>query len=243
MDDLSLLRLSGIAGLVGSALYVIGDVLLLAPAAAAHQPRRPFPVDVSQDRVLRRRASMLEDLACLPPWRLRWGALFGVIGSPLTVLGLWLFYRVLLPAGAWHAAAPALLMLGATVAGPFVHGAFGFVGETAQLVYEADGALRTSLVSRLRSQLVTIMLAYTPVLLAIIAASIISAAATLTGRTRFPVWMAAVNPVTLTIGWLLLRRVLPQGVGEFLKGAGFNIAFAAWFGAMTVAAGQASHTR
>jgi hypothetical protein len=55
----------------------------------------------------------------------------------------------------------------------------------------------------------------------------------MSGRTRFPTWLAVINPVTLTVAWLLLKKVLPRHVGEFFQGAGFNIAYIAWFAAMT----------
>jgi hypothetical protein len=50
-----------------------------------------------------------------------------------------------------------------------------------------------------------------------------------TGLTHFPTWMAAVNPVTLTIVWLLLKKVLPRFINEATEGAGFNIAYFAFF--------------
>lgn len=106
MTELTALHIAGIASMVGAALYAAGDVLLLAPNAAAHGQRRPLPVSVSGDWVLRRRVTLLEGLASLPHWRLRWGALLGVIGAPLTVAGLWLFYRGVTPAGPWLALPP-----------------------------------------------------------------------------------------------------------------------------------------
>jgi uncharacterized membrane protein len=40
--------------------------------------------------------------------------------------------------------------------------------------------------------------------------------------------------VTMTVGWLLVKRGLPTPAAEFLQGAGFNIAYGAWFAAMTM---------
>ena len=186
------------------------------------------------DGVLRRRVALLENLACLPPWRLRWGALLGVMGAPLTIAGLWLFYRGVLPAGPLIAVPPTILFLGVAVVGPFVHGSFSYVGETVQLLYEVEEAHRVSVISRVRGQVVTLMLAYAPLLIAAIIASVLAAAATVSGGTRFPLWMGAVNPVTMTVSWLLVKRGLPTRAAEFLQGAGFNIAYGAWFAAMTM---------
>ena len=54
------------------------------------------------------------------------------------------------------------------------------------------------------------------------------------GKTLFPICMAAVNPVILTILWLLLKRILPQVVRDYTEGAGFNIAFLSFFARTTV---------
>ena len=233
MGELAILHIAGIVGILGAALYSAGDVLLLAPNVGRVHDRRPFPIDVSTDRILRRRAILLADLARLPSWRLRWGALLGVIGGPLTLPGLWLFYRSMLPAGPWWALPPTMLFLAATVAGPFVHGSFAYLGETAQIMYAVDETRRPALVAILRRQIVTVMMAYGPLMLAVVVASVWASAAIGAGRTRLPVWMAGVNPVTMTVAWLLLKRILPKRVGEVLQGAGFNIAYIAWFAAMT----------
>ena len=218
--------------MVGSALYAVGDVLLLAPNAAAHGDRRPLPVDVSNDRILRRRAALLEDLARLPYWRLQWGALLGVVGAPLTVAGLWLFYRSVSTAGPWLALPPTMLFLAVTVTGPFLHGSFAYVGETVQALYAVDEGHRPMLAAMIRRQIVLMMMCYGPLILAVIVASAWATFAILTGRTRLPTWLAGVNPVTMTIAWLLLKTILPKRVGALLQGAGFNIAYFLWFAAM-----------
>jgi hypothetical protein len=232
MREVALLQVAGIVGMVGTALYAAGDVLLLAPSAAAHGERRPLPVDVSNDRIMRRRAALLEELARLPYWRLQWGALLGVLGAPLTVAGLWLFYRSVSPAGPWLALPPTMLLLAAAVTGPFVHGSFAFVGQTVQALFAVDEAHRPMFAAMVRRQIVTIMICYGPLILAVIVASAWATLAVLTGRTRLPTWVAGVNPVTMTIAWLLLKMILPQRVGALLQGAGFSIAYFVWFAAM-----------
>jgi hypothetical protein len=46
--------------------------------------------------------------------------------------------------------------------------------------------------------------------------------------------MAAINPVTLTIAWMILKRILPQFVRDWTEGAGFNIAYLAFFACTTI---------
>jgi hypothetical protein len=227
-----MLRLAGLIGMLGAALYVAGDLLLLAPVVAAHGPHRPLPLDVSGDRILRRRARLLEELACLPPWRLRWGALLGVIGAPFTLAGVWLFYQSVSETGPWLALPPSLLFVAVTVIGPFVHGSFAYVGDTVQILYDVTEAQRARCAARLRRQIVTIMIAYGPLLLAAMVASAWAVFPMLSGRARVPTWMAAVNPVTMAIAWLIVKALLPSRVGALVQGAGFSIANGAWFAAL-----------
>jgi dolichol kinase len=74
---------------------------------------------------------------------------------------------------------------------------------------------------------------YAPVLIFIFLASILFSVLVASGKTLFPIWMAAINPVTMTILWLLLKRVLPQFVRDHTEGAGFNIAYLAFFACTT----------
>jgi hypothetical protein len=71
-------------------------------------------------------------------------------------------------------------------------------------------------------------------LILILIASILFSSQVASGQTAFPRWMAAVNPVTMTLVWLLLKRALPQFVRDWTEGAGFNIAYLAFFACTTV---------
>src|SRR5262245_39969585 len=123
--------------MLGAALYAAGDILLLAPTGPSHPP---FPVDLSGDRLLRRRVKLFELMATLPHWHLRWGALLGVIGGPFTLAGTWLFYRGIESAGPAVALPPTLLFVVASVIGPFVHGSFAHFAETVQAIYGVSEA-------------------------------------------------------------------------------------------------------
>jgi hypothetical protein len=78
-----------------------------------------------------------------------------------------------------------------------------------------------------------LMITYAPVIIFILLASILFSVLVASGKTSFPVWMAAVNPVTMTIVWLLIKRILPQFVRDWTEGAGFNIAFMLFFACTT----------
>ena len=79
-----------------------------------------------------------------------------------------------------------------------------------------------------------LIITYAPVLILIIIASILFSVMVATGNTLFPIWMATINPVTMTIVWLLLKRILPQFVRDTTEGAGFNIAYLVFFICTTV---------
>ncbi len=68
----------------------------------------------------------------------------------------------------------------------------------------------------------------------IVIASILFSVGVITNRTRFPTWMAAINPVTMTIAWLLLKRILPAVITDALEGAGFNVAYFIFFVCTTI---------
>jgi len=79
-----------------------------------------------------------------------------------------------------------------------------------------------------------LIISYAPVLIFIFAASVLFSILVASGRTAFPTWMAAINPVTLTIAWLVVKRILPQFVRDWTEGAGFNIAFMLFFACTTI---------
>jgi hypothetical protein len=70
-------------------------------------------------------------------------------------------------------------------------------------------------------------------MLMVVIASILFSVLVATQKTSFPIWMTAVNPLTLIIAWLLLKRILPQFIRDWTEGAGFNIALLVFFACTT----------
>lgn len=225
MDQFISLRVAGLLALTGALLYAIGDVLLLAGKASLdNYPRlKPFA----------RLLSGSEKMVALPPGRLIWGALLGVFSTPLILAGFWQVYQGLNGANVSWTLITFLLFASAAIIGAFVHGTFYYMGEYVHAlndVRDESQGIVADMIQRHRSVLIV---TYAPVLIFIFLASILFSVLVASGRTLFPVWMAAINPVTMTILWLLLKRILPQFVRDHTEGAGFNIAYLVFFACTT----------
>jgi hypothetical protein len=220
------LRIAGLLALAGAFLYAIGDVLLLASKVQLddYPKLKPFAKLLSD----------AEKMVVLPPSRLIWGALIGVFATPLILIGFWQVYQGLDEANAAWALTTVGLFGTASVIGAFVHGTFYYMGEYVQAlnkVRDDSQPVVAEMIARHRKVLIA---TYVPVLLFILLASILFSVLVASGKTAFPVWMAAVNPVTMTVAWVLIKRVLPQLIRDWTEGAGFNIAYLAFFACTTI---------
>lgn len=220
------LRITGLLALLGALLYAIGDVLLLASKASLdHYPRlKPFSKLLSD----------AEKMVVLPPQRMIWGALIGVFATPLILAGFWQVYQGLSGANTTLTLVTGLLFAAASVIGAFVHGTFYYMGEYVQALNKVEDASQTVIADMIARHRKVLIITYAPVLLFILVGSILFSILVASGRTAFPVWMAAINPVTMTIAWLLIKQILPPFVRDWTEGAGFNIAFLAFFACTTL---------
>lgn len=220
------IKTAGILALLGAFLYAIGDVLLLAGKANLddHPKLKPFAKLLSD----------AEKMVVLSPRRMMWGALIGVFSTPLILVGFWQVYQGLSGANAWAVGATFGLFGTASVIGAFAHGSFFYMGEYVHAlnsVKEDSQDVIARMIERHRKGLI---ITYAPLLIFIITASIMFSVLVWSGKTAFPAWMAAVNPVTMTIAWMLVKRLLPQFVRDWTEGAGFNIAYLAFFACTTI---------
>jgi hypothetical protein len=220
------LRTAGFIALLGAFLYAVGDVLLLASKATLddYPKLKPFGKLLSES----------EKMVVLTPDRLIWGALLGVFATPLMIVGYWQVYQGLGGANATLALATLGLLGTASIIGAFVHGTFYYMGEYVQAlnkVQEDSQPIIADMISRHRKVLIV---TYAPLLIFILVASILFSISVASGKTAFPTWMAAINPVTMTIAWLAIKRALPQFVRDWTEGAGFNIAFLVFFACTTI---------
>jgi hypothetical protein len=225
METLFSLRIAGLLALIGAFLYATGDVLLLAGKASLDDyPRlKPFAKLLSRS----------ETMVVLSPRRLIWGALLGVFATPLVMAGYWQVYQGLGGASLSWTLIIFILFACASIIGTFVHGTFYYLGEyvhALNTVQDDSQGIIADMLSRHRKVLIV---TYAPVIIFIVLASILFSVLVASGRTLFPTWMAAVNPVTLTVLWLLVKRILPRFIRDNTEGAGFNIAFLVFFACTT----------
>ncbi|MBL8079368.1 MAG: hypothetical protein JNM55_15490 [Anaerolineales bacterium] len=215
------IQITGLLGLLGAFVYAIGDVLLLAGKTDIEKyPKlKPFQKLLSD----------AEKMVNFSAERMMWGALIGVFATPLILAGFWQVYQGL-AGGNMILRMIIIILFGiASVIGTFVHGSFFYMGEYVKAlnsVSEESQQVITEMISRHRKVMI---ITYAPLLILIVIASILFSIIVGSGGTHFPTWMIAVNPVTLTILWLFLKRILPGFIKDITEGAGFNIAYFAFF--------------
>jgi len=221
------LRITGLLALAGAFLYAVGDVLLLAGKVnLEHYPRlKPFAKLLSDS----------ERMVVLPPSRMIWGALLGVFATPLVLAGFWQVYRGLNGANSSLTLATGLLFATASVIGAFVHGTFYFMGEYIQALNKVEDGSQPVIADMIARHRKVLIVTYAPVIILIVIASALFSILVASGQTAFPGWMAWINPVTMTIAWLIVKRILPQFVRDWTEGAGFNIAYLVFFTCTTIA--------
>jgi len=222
MEQLTfLIRIMGFIALTGSSLYIVGDVLLLASKVNLddYPKLKPF-LKLLADA---------EKMVVLSPNRMIWGALLGVFGTPLVMAGYWQVYQGLTGADATLVLVTVLLLGFASVVGTFVHGTFYYLGEYVLALNKVDEQSQNVIADMIARHRKVLIISYAPVMLSVAVASILFSVLVATQKTAFPVWMVAINPLTLTIAWLLLKRILPQFIRDWTEGAGFNIAFLVFF--------------
>lgn len=224
--ELTAIQITGLLAILGAIVYAVGDVLLLAGKAALddYPKLKPFAKLLSD----------AENMVVLSPARLMWGALIGVFATPLILLGYWQVYQGLSGGTAWVVLTTVGLFGIASVIGAFVHGTFYYMGEYVQALNQVEERSQPVIAGMVERHKKVLIITYAPLLLFILIASVMFSILVASGKTLFPVWMAGINPVTMTIAWLIVKRILPQFVRDWTEGAGFNIAFLVFFLCTTI---------
>jgi len=224
--DYAIIKITGLLALTGTLFYAIGDVLLLASKASFddYPKLKPFANLLSDS----------EKMVVLSPNRMMWGALLGVFATPLILIGYWQVYQGLGGANMSLVMATVGLFGIASITGAFVHGSFFYMGEYIHALNNVQDESQTIIAGMIERHKKILIITYAPLLIFIIIASIMFSVLVWSDETAFPIWMAGVTPLTMTIVWMLLKRVLPRFIQDWTEGAGFNIAFMAFFACTTI---------
>jgi hypothetical protein len=199
---MNILKLTGIVGLVGAVLCGTGEFLL------HFDPQARF--------------SGYDFMADISDARLTTGHFFAVVGVPLYFVGVWHISEMLKPAG--EKLSNSLFLIGSF---GFLYGAMWMSSRASigSLVHYPELIAGTNLVSlyELRSETLLQVIRVTTLLI-----SIIYVVMVLTGKSRYPKWMAATSPIVLLILNFVIYLIAPS-VGKFVMPIALNVGFAVFF--------------
>ncbi|MBL8102148.1 MAG: hypothetical protein JNM02_06445 [Anaerolineales bacterium] len=220
------IQITGLLAILGSILYALGDTLLLASKVDINLYPKLAP--------FKKLLSDAEKFVSIPSEKMMQGALTGVFATPLMIAGFWHVYQGLFGANETLRMTTALLFGTASIIGTFVHGSFFYAGEYVKALNTVNEDSQHVIVELFTRHRKILIVTYAPLLAMIVTASILFSIGVITNQTLFPSWMAAITPVTMTIAWLFLKRILPAFITDPLEGAGFNIAYFIFFVCTTI---------
>ncbi len=203
-DTVRTRTITGILGLIGAITVGAGEFLL------------------HFDSLARYSASEYLFMADISDGRLNVGHFLAVFGIPLYFFGCWHIYQMLRPAGE---------RVAYTI---FLVASFGFFlggvwissrASIASLMHYPELLEQTNLVALYVSRYEVLLQG---IRLTTLALSITLIVKILTGRTRYPKWMALFNPIVLILGSFAVYLTVPA-IGKFVMPIALNVAFAIFF--------------
>ncbi len=196
------LKLTGIIGLVGAILCGTGEFLLHFDPLA--------------------RFSGYDFMADISDARLTAGHFLAVVGVPLYFVGMWHIAQMLKPAG--EKLSNILFLIGSF---GFLFGAMWMSSRASigSLVHYPELIANTNLVElyQLRSETLLQVIRGTTLVISGIYVYLV-----LTGKSRYPKWMAATSPIVLLILNFVIYLIAPS-VGKFVMPIALNVGFSAFF--------------
>ncbi len=196
------LKLTGIIGLVGAIICGTGEFLLHFDPLA--------------------RFSGYDFMADISDARLTAGHFLAVVGVPLYLVGMWHIAQMLKPAG--DKLSNILFLIGSF---GFVYGAMWMSSRASigSLVHYPELIANTNLVAlyQLRSETLLQVTRVTTLVISGIYVYMV-----LTGKSRYPKWMAATSPIVLLILNFVIYVITPS-VGKFVMPIALNVGFSVFF--------------
>jgi len=201
---------AGVAGIAAAVIVGAGEFLLHYDELDRYRKGFEFFLGVDDSRATR-------------------GHFLGVLGAPLYVMGAWHLFMMLRPASEHWARVGFLAMGYGCIVGAVWIGS----RATAALIVNTSGADAGS------AELMLYELRYenllTVVRVAALVFSIVMIALCLTGRTLYPRWVAALNPIVLILMSFLVYLLVPA-LGKYMMPIALNIAYFILFVVSTLVA-------
>lgn len=205
-------RLLGLAGIIGVLLTIASDFILLG---------RP---DTGYSFLKLGTSSMTG----IESWRITAGTFIGVFMLPFQIAGLISLYHGLKPAGRFMPVIMILVDAHALIMGVAFHASYAFIASGWKMFDAAGPAIDA--VSGLLSDFDF----YWKLMMAVMftelaASSVMFVLLVLKGKSLYPKWMAASNPLCLTALLFLLIPLIPSPVGGFIGPAVLNLSTLVFF--------------
>ena len=199
---MSKLRISGVIGLLGAIICGTGEFLLHFDSQA--------------------RFTGYDFMADIPESRLTTGHFFAVFGIPLYFVGVWHIAEMLRPAG--ERMSKALFFIGSF---GFLYGAMWMSSRAmiASIAHHGDLVEGTNLFALYDLRLETLLQIIRITTLVI---SIIYIIQVLTGKSRYPKWMAATSPIVLLLMNFVIYLIVPD-IGKYVMPIALNVGFSIFF--------------
>ena len=199
----STIVLTGVVGLVAAVLTGIGEFILHFDALARFGTGYEFLSGISEQR------STL-------------GHFVAVLGAPLYLVGCWHIQLMLRPANE-----PWALIAFFVAAYGFVVGAvwLGSRATVSALINAPMVADSTDLIGLYEFRYETLLQF---IRVSVLVLSVIYIWLTMGGRSHYPRWMAALNPIFLIIASFIVFAIAP-GIGKYLMPIALNVAFFVFF--------------
>ncbi len=202
--------LTGIVGIAAAAMVGTGEFLLHFDPLARYGQGFEFFNGVSESQ------------ATL-------GHFIGVLGAPLYVVGAWHLCLMLRSANQFWAKVLFFAMSYGCIVGAVW---IGSRATAAMLVNSNSGVDLAPALSLYELRYDTLL---TATRIAILAVSVILVWLSLTGRSRYPKWMAVLNPILLILASFFIFWLAPS-VGKYLMPIALNVAFFVIFTVSTLIA-------
>ena len=169
----------------------------------------------------------------VPESRATMGHFVAVFAVPLYVVGAWHINLMLRPASRFWAMAAFLIMAYGCIVGGV------WIGSRATAGFLVNSLVDESLAAAIGLYELRYETLLAVVRIAVLALSGIFVWLVLTGRSRYPRWVALLNPIVLILASFMVFLVVPK-IGQYLMPIALNVAYFIMFSVSTVIAARSN---